>query len=47
MQDNFRGNKFYEEKAKHTRKDNEFNKDILSELKINPVKKKIQNYSNK
>jgi hypothetical protein len=33
--------------AKHTQKDNKANKDILSELKINPVIKKIQNYRNK
>jgi hypothetical protein len=33
--------------AKHTWQDHETNDDILSELKINPAVKKIQNYRNK
>jgi hypothetical protein len=33
--------------AKYTQQDYETNEDILSELKINPVVKKIQNYRNK
>jgi len=33
--------------AKHTWQDYKTNEDILSEIKINPVKKKIQNYRNK
>jgi hypothetical protein len=33
--------------AKYTRQDCETNEDILSERKINPAVKKIQNYENK
>ena len=33
--------------AKYTRQEYKTNEDILSELKINPVVKKIQNYRNK
>jgi hypothetical protein len=33
--------------TKHKRQDYKTNDDILSELKINPVVKKIQNYINK
>ena len=33
--------------AKYTWQDYKSNTDILSELKIDPIKKKIQNYSNK
>jgi hypothetical protein len=33
--------------AKYTWQDYKTNKDILSELKINPIVKKIQNYRNK
>jgi DNA/RNA endonuclease YhcR with UshA esterase domain len=33
--------------AKYTQQDHKTNEDILSELKINPVVKKIQNYRNK
>ena len=39
--------KFTRTKAKHTWQDHETNEDILSEFKINPVVKKIQNYRNK
>jgi hypothetical protein len=38
--------KFMRKMAKHTWKDYKTSKDILSELKINPVVKKIQNYRN-
>jgi hypothetical protein len=34
-------------RAKHARTDYKTNEDILLELKINPVVKKIQNYRNK
>jgi hypothetical protein len=33
--------------AKHTRQDYKTNEDMLSELKINPIVKKIQNNRNK
>jgi hypothetical protein len=36
--------KFERRKAKYTWKDYKTNEDILSELKINPVLKKCQNY---
>jgi hypothetical protein len=39
--------KFMKTMAKHTRQDHETKEDILSELKINPVVKKIWNYRNK
>jgi len=38
---------FIRRMAKYTWQDYKINEDILSELKINPVVKKIQNYSNK
>jgi tRNA(Ile2) C34 agmatinyltransferase TiaS len=39
--------KFMSRKAKCTWHDYRTNEDILSELKINPILKKIQNYRNK
>jgi hypothetical protein len=39
--------KFMRRRAKYTWQDYETNEDILSELKINPVVKKIQNHRNK
>jgi tRNA(Ile2) C34 agmatinyltransferase TiaS len=39
--------KFMGRKAKHTWQDFKTNNDILSELKMNPAVKKIQNYRNK
>jgi hypothetical protein len=39
--------KFMSKTSKHTRKDYKTNENILSELKINPVVNKIQNYGNK
>jgi hypothetical protein len=39
--------KFMRRMANYTWKDYKANKDILSELKINPVVKKIENYRNK
>jgi hypothetical protein len=39
--------KFMRREAKYTGQDYKANEDILSELKINPVVKKIQNYINK
>jgi len=39
--------KFMRITAKHTWKSYKTNKDILSELKTNPVAKKVQNYRNK
>jgi len=39
--------KFMRTVAHHTWQDHETNEYILSELKINPVVKKIQNYRNK
>jgi len=39
--------KFMRRTAKYTCQDFETNEDILSELKINPVVKKIKNYRNK
>jgi len=39
--------KFMRRTAKYTWQDYKTNEDILSELKIHPVEKKIQNYRNK
>jgi len=39
--------KFMNRMAKYVWQDYKTNEDILSEIKINPVEKKIQNYRNK
>jgi hypothetical protein len=39
--------KFMRRTAKYTWQDYKTNEDILSELEINPIEKKIQNYRNK